>query len=102
MVYEPDILLLDEPLSSLDNPRKDTLLQMLQELKETQQHTFLYVTHDDREIVQLADTVAVLDRGVILQQGTVDELRKYPADPIVSEIFKVRSNVAINSKGEQL
>jgi ABC-type Fe3+/spermidine/putrescine transport system ATPase subunit len=74
LVYQPDILLLDEPLASLDNPRKTEILELLKTLKSSGDHTFLYVTHDDREMKQLADRVAILEDGEILTQGTFAEL----------------------------
>jgi ABC-type Fe3+/spermidine/putrescine transport system ATPase subunit len=88
LVYQPAILLLDEPLNSLDNPKKDELLALLESLKASREHTFLFVTHDDREIKRIADQVAVLDLGKIVQEGTVDELLKAPKQPIVSEILR--------------
>jgi ABC-type Fe3+/spermidine/putrescine transport system ATPase subunit len=88
LVYEPAILLLDEPLNSLDNPRKHHLIELLNQLKEKRRHTFLFVTHDDREIKQLADRVAVLDSGFIIQDGTIEELTSAPKQPIVTEILR--------------
>jgi ABC-type sulfate/molybdate transport systems ATPase subunit len=87
LVYEPAILLLDEPFSSLDNPRKQTLISLLLELKQSTKHTFLYVTHDDREITQLADTVAILDDAHIVQDGPIDEVLQHPVSSIITDIF---------------
>jgi ABC-type Fe3+/spermidine/putrescine transport system ATPase subunit len=89
LVYEPAILLLDEPLSSLDNPRKDALLGLLDELKATRDHTFLYVTHDDREIKEIADRVAILNEGSIIQESSLEEVLKAPAADIVCQILRI-------------
>jgi ABC-type Fe3+/spermidine/putrescine transport system ATPase subunit len=90
LVYQPAILLLDEPLNSLDNPRKGELLSLLETLKADHEHTFLFVTHDDREMKRIADRVGVLDLGKIVQVGTVEELIRAPKQPIVSEILQAQ------------
>ncbi len=88
LVYRPAILLLDEPLSSLDNPRKEELLTLLKELKATGQHTFLYVTHDDREVKAIADTVAVLHNGTIIRDGSLATVLAERDNDVVKKLLK--------------
>jgi thiamine transport system ATP-binding protein len=76
---EPRVLLLDEPLGSLDRRLRDRLLVDLETLFAELRVTALYVTHDQTEAFALADRVAVLRDGRIVQVGTPDELWARPA-----------------------
>ena len=84
LVREPDVFLLDEPLSNLDAQlRVDTRA----ELKRLHQHlgaTMVYVTHDQIEALTIGDRVAVLDRGVLQQVGTPDEVYRQPENRFVA------------------
>lgn len=88
LVYRPSVLLLDEPLSSLDNPLKRELLALLAELKASGDHTFLYVTHDDREVRQVADDLVVLDEGRVLRSGPLADVLNHPGTPGVAELLQ--------------
>ena len=76
-------LLLDEPLSNLDVPLKRELLSLLKEILRERRVTTVYVTHDLREGMQLAERFAVLEAGRISQAGTLDELLASPATAFV-------------------
>jgi ABC-type Fe3+/spermidine/putrescine transport system ATPase subunit len=86
LVYQPALLLLDEPLSSLDRPRKNQLVELLLRLHEKYPTTFLYVTHDDREVLSIATHVAVLYEGELRQYGTTSEVVSKPVSRRVAEI----------------
>ena len=77
---EPSVLLLDEPLGSLDRRLRDRLLVDLGELFDALQVTAIYVTHDQAEAFALGDRVAVMRSGQVVQRGTADELWTHPAD----------------------
>lgn len=77
---EPRVLLLDEPLGSLDRRLRDRLLDDLAQLFERIALTALYVTHDQPEAFALGDRVAVVRAGRVVQTGTPDELWAQPAD----------------------
>ena len=76
----PRVLLLDEPLGSLDRRLRDRLLEDLGELFERISLTALYVTHDQAEAFALGDRVAIMRAGRIVQVGTPDELWEQPVD----------------------
>ena len=76
----PRVLLLDEPLGSLDRRLRDRLLEDLEELFERIAVTALYVTHDQAEAFALGDRVAIMRAGRIVQVGTPDDLWARPAD----------------------
>jgi ABC-type sugar transport system ATPase subunit len=84
LVRDPDVFLLDEPLSNLDAQLR---AQMRAELKELQLRvgaTMVYVTHDQVEALTLGDRLAVLEAGELHQVGTPDEVFERPADRFVA------------------
>lgn len=84
VVVEPQVLLLDEPLSNLD---KNLRVQMRDELKNLQRTlglTTIFVTHDQEEAMTTADRMAVLDKGVLQQVGKAVELFDFPANRFVA------------------
>ena len=84
---EPAVLLLDEPLGSLDRRLRDRLLEDLEHLFDELGSTAVYVTHDQGEAFALGDRVAVLRDGRIVQVGTPDELWARPADSDVARFL---------------
>lgn len=85
---EPDLLLLDEPLSALDRHLRERLLSELAEIIDHLELTTLFVTHDHEEAFTIGDTVAVVDQGRIIQQGTKTELLNQPADDRLKDFFR--------------
>lgn len=72
LLSQPDLLLLDEPLASLDLPRKQELLPYLQTLAQQVKKPMLYISHNLDEILQLADQLIVLEQGKIICQGNLE------------------------------
>ena len=75
LVLNPDILLMDEPLASLDAKRKQEILPFLKRLHQELTIPMLYVTHDQQEVTQLADTLIILSNGVVQTSGTIEEMQ---------------------------
>ncbi|MFX1252949.1 MAG: ABC transporter ATP-binding protein [Promethearchaeota archaeon] len=71
---EPQILLLDEPLSALDTPLKIRLQHEIKRIQEKTGTTTVYVTHDETEALSIADSIAIINNGIIEQAGTPNEL----------------------------
>ncbi len=86
LVYEPAILLFDEPLASLDNISKEHLLQYISDLRKKSQNTCLYVTHDEREAFRLADRIGILDNGQLQQIATPTDLINEPRDANIARL----------------
>jgi len=86
LVYQPKLLLLDEPLSSLDNILKKEILDLIKTLHAQLNTTILYVTHDEREAIDVADRIVVLAEGRLLQQGTYQEITENPRNSKVAKI----------------
>ena len=90
---EPRILLLDEPLGSLDRRLRDRLLDDLERLFDELGVTAVYVTHDQTEAFTLGDRVAVMRDGHVVQVATPDELWSHPLDEDVARFLGL-ANVA--------
>jgi len=86
LAREPEVLLLDEPLSALDATTRAHASRELAGLIEAAGVPVLMVTHDFGEAALLADRIAVLDRGRVVQQGTATELAAAPASAFVADL----------------
>jgi sulfate/thiosulfate transport system ATP-binding protein len=83
LAVEPPVLLLDEPFGSLDAQVRRELRGWLRHLHQQLHLTSLFVTHDQEEALELADRVAVIDQGRVVQVGTPEEVYARPATPFV-------------------
>jgi thiamine transport system ATP-binding protein len=88
---EPSVLLLDEPLGSLDRRLRDRLLDELRELFERLGLTAVYVTHDQAEAFALGDRVALVRDGRVVQTATPDAIWRHPADADVARFLGLRN-----------
>ncbi|PVZ83211.1 maltose/maltodextrin ABC transporter ATP-binding protein MalK [Serratia sp. S1B] len=84
LVAEPDVFLLDEPLSNLDAALRVQMRIEISRLHKRLQRTMIYVTHDQVEAMTLADKIVVLDAGRVAQIGKPLELYHYPANRFVA------------------
>ncbi len=89
---DPDLLLLDEPLSALDAKVRESLRLEIRDLQKRLGITTIMVTHDQEEALTMADRIVVMDTGRIAQVGTARELYDRPASKFVAE-FIGRMNV---------
>jgi len=87
IVRQPQALLLDEPLSSLDLPTRRALRQELKALQRRLGVPTIYVTHDQAEALAMGDQIAVLDQGRLAQVGTPTEIYERPRARFVAEFF---------------
>src|SRR6266540_547257 len=92
LVYQPQLLLLDEPLSNLDAKLRVRLRDDLRRIIKQTGVTALYVTHDQAEAVVLGDRIGVMRDGKLLQIGSPDEIYNRPADLFVAS-FTGASNL---------
>ncbi|WP_436862284.1 ABC transporter ATP-binding protein [Staphylococcus caeli] len=87
IVMEPEILLMDEPLSALDSVIKESIKDMIQKVAETLSLTTIIVTHDPEEALTMADKVVVIENGSIAQFGTPSEIINQPKSAFVEKFI---------------
>jgi molybdopterin-binding protein len=90
LATNPDVLLLDEPLSFLDVQLKKGLSALLRKINRNGQ-TIVHVTHDYEEVISLANKVAILENGTIIQQGTPLEVFHHPKSSFVASFVGIKN-----------
>ena len=83
IAMQPQLLLMDEPLASLDTARRQEILPWLSKLRDELKMPMLYVTHSAEEVTRLADHLVVLDKGQVKAQGPVGEVLTQVVNPVV-------------------
>jgi iron(III) transport system ATP-binding protein len=92
LVIDPEVLLLDEPLSNLDASLRDEMRSEIRRIHDELRTTSIYVTHDQSEAISTADIIVVMNRGRIEQIGAPDRIFNFPETSFVAE-FIGRANV---------
>lgn len=87
VVVEPEVLLLDEPLSALDAKIRESLRDLIKDLQRDLQITTLFVTHDQEEALALSDRVAVINKGRVEQYDRPETIYRYPQTKFVAEFI---------------
>src|SRR3954447_7546659 len=93
LAVEPDVLLLDEPLSNLDAKLRVRVRTELKEIQRSLGKTTILVTHDQEEALSISDRIAVLDAGQIRQVGSPYEVYSRPADRFVADFVGIANFV---------
>jgi peptide/nickel transport system ATP-binding protein len=88
MACSPKILIADEPTTALDVTIQAQIFELMQELKEEHQTAIIMITHDMGVIAELANDVAVMYMGSIVEKGTVDEVLRNPAHPYTKALLQ--------------
>jgi len=91
LILNPQILLMDEPLSSLDTKLREKVREELKEIQQKYKITTIYVTHDQEEALSLSDKIAVINKGKLLQTGSPRDIYYKPADSFTAD-FVGRAN----------
>jgi putative spermidine/putrescine transport system ATP-binding protein len=87
MIFEPRLILMDEPLSALDKQLREAMQIELRELHKRIGATIIYVTHDQREALTMSDRVAILKGGRLIQIDAPERLHDHPADSFVASFI---------------
>lgn len=87
IINKPKVLLLDEPLSALDESLRQNLREELMDMQRAFGITFLFVTHDQEEAMSLANRMSILEGGSLLQVGTPQALYDQPEDPFTASFL---------------
>ena len=87
LVAEPRLLLLDEPLSNLDAKLRESMRFEIKEIQRALGITVVYVTHDQTEAMAMSDRIFLINRGIVQQSGTPDEIYNHPANQFVADFL---------------
>lgn len=87
LVYDPDVLLLDEPLANLDAKLRRYMRAEIRRIQKATNITTIFVTHDQEEAMAVGDRLAVMRDGIVEQIGTSDELYNQPGNPFVANFI---------------
>ena len=87
LVVEPSVLLFDEPLSNLDAKLRVSMRTELRNIQQRVGITAVYVTHDQSEAMALSDQIIIMNKGVVTQIGTPQEIYYHPADEFVADFI---------------
>ncbi|MBN2462200.1 MAG: ATP-binding cassette domain-containing protein, partial [Dehalococcoidia bacterium] len=91
IVTQPELLLVDEPLSALDPETRESVQQELRQLHRTLEITILHVTHDFEEAIALGNRIAVIGEGRLMQVGTPEEIFRHPNSEFVARFAMTRN-----------
>lgn len=92
LANDPNYLLMDEPFGALDSITRNNLQEEILRLNAELHKTIVFVTHDIFEALRLADRIAVMNQGRLLQVGPKEEILENPADEFVKQLFKTPAN----------
>ncbi|WP_272001774.1 ABC transporter ATP-binding protein [Roseovarius sp. ZX-A-9] len=87
LVFQPDMLLLDEPLSALDRNLREQMQVELKRVHEETGTTFVFVTHDQGEALALSDNIAIFNKGQVMQLDTPDTIYNAPNSRFIAEFL---------------
>ena len=87
LATEPDFLLLDEPLSALDAKVRISLRKEICSIQKELGLTTIMVTHDQDEALTMADRIIVMNKAVVMQEGTPEEIYEHPENPFVADFI---------------
>ena len=100
LALEPEILLLDEPFSHIDNFRKNSLRRKLFGYLKAKQITTIFATHDSSDILSFADAVLVLKDGKIIEKGNPKTIYENPKTKYIASLFGDVNEIEVNGKTE--
>lgn len=98
LALEPEVLLLDEPFSHIDNFRKNSLRRKLFAYLKQKKITTIIATHDSTDVLSFADEVLVMKNGEIIEKGSANYLYENPKDKYVASLFGDVNEIEIDGK----
>lgn len=101
LVMEPAVLLMDEPLSNLDQKLRHSMRNTIRQIQQDLGITTIFVTHDQEEAMSMADRIAVMDQGKVVQIGTPTDLYSNPATPFIADFVGTSNILKASVEGEE-
>jgi len=100
LVYDPQLLLLDEPLSNLDAKLRVFMREEIRRIQQQAKVTTIYVTHDQEEALSISDRIAVMHAGKVSQVGSPDEIYENPVSIRVADFIGQANFLACSARGD--
>lgn len=100
LVMDPEVLLLDEPLSNLDAKLRESVRVELRDIQKKMGLSTIYVTHDQSEALSMSDMIVVLKGGVVHQTGSPQEIYFEPKTPFVADFIGTTNILSVKGLGE--
>jgi peptide/nickel transport system ATP-binding protein len=88
LILEPKLIIFDESFAGLDHPTRTSIIYLLREVHKRHSLTYLFITHDIKLAADVADTIAIVDRGRIVESGNPQELLANPKRPETRELIE--------------
>ncbi|HEQ71362.1 MAG TPA: microcin ABC transporter ATP-binding protein, partial [Spirochaetia bacterium] len=88
LVLKPTLIILDEPTSSLDLTVQAQIVGLLRRLQETHRLSYIFISHDLRVVRALSHRIAVMENGVIVEQGNADDVFERPTHPYTRKLIR--------------
>jgi ABC-type Fe3+/spermidine/putrescine transport system ATPase subunit len=100
LVLEPEVLLLDEPFSHIDNFRKNSLRRKLFSYLKEKKITTIFATHDSSDVLSFADEVLVIKDGQLIEEGNPKSIYNYPKNKYIASLFGDVNEIELDGKIE--
>jgi putative spermidine/putrescine transport system ATP-binding protein len=101
IVFKPQILLMDEPLSALDKKLREEMQIELRQLHDSLNMTTVYVTHDQKEALTMSDRIAVINDGQLQQLGSPNDIYQKPNNAFIADFIGESSLVPVTVKNKK-
>ena len=101
LANQPDVLLCDEATSALDPETTQTILNLLRSIHEKTDMTMVVITHEMKVVQEICSQVAVLDNGVIVETGSVDEVFSHPKQRITKRLLLIKQTEDEEERAEE-
>lgn len=93
LIRKPELLLLDEPTSMLDQEVKDSIADLIRDVSAQQGMAFLMVTHDIRLAARVCGRICVMEQGRLIEQGPSDQVMAAPKAPLTRDLIRISSDI---------
>lgn len=100
LIVKQKVLLLDEPLSNLDAKLRIRMREEIRQLQQKFQMTMIFVTHDQEEAMVLADSIAIMNEGRLVQTGSPRDIYHHPKDSFVMNFLGIANRLRLPDRGE--
>ncbi len=94
LATEPEVLVLDEPVTALDATVQDAVLGLLERLRDDTGVAMVFVSHDLRAVRRLADEVLVVHEGSVVEHGTAEAVFGHPEHPVTQRLVRAAERLA--------